>query len=1180
METLFNFISGLSHDSVSMALNGLWLGVVLTGLALLTWRFVKTANAATGYVVWWLVLAVVIVLPFLLGSPAADWLGPRTGQPAVTSPVATRMDLPGPEFGKHIVSPPVSREPAGLLAAPVTELPALTEAGDSARVEGPAILSLILRMLPISLFTIWVLISLLLLWRLALAHRRMTVIKRQSSPFDISRFSRLNNILSGRMARRPWRVRLSSQIEYPMAAGLGRPTVLIPRRLVNQLTGSELESVILHELAHIVRWDDWSKLGQKIIEALMFFNPAVFWIGRRLDLEREIACDDRVVEQLGKPGEYARCLTRLTQLTAMPVGASLIPGVLTSRKQIFKRFDRLLSRNRSCGTKFSRIRFIGAVAAIVLTLAVAVRVAPVIAVPVEAVTFNELSGTLQSVTENVLADMLHDEPAEFAVVEAAFVGDGDDNLPQDKNQGVERDDTFDLPISDSLYVQEPKEQAWTVLESEYLVAMNDLVDEDDDTADATDQADGRVIDWNDEIFDLRISGTIHGINGEDEGIDVWTDDRMELRAAMQGRVKFSSDGRTIRSIAKGGWLAVKEQHDDVWKELDVRPTNGPLLDYAYYVDGKPAEYDENARRWLADVLPEIVPEISTMGRREFLVPPGSAALVEPLAPLEPLEPPEPRLENKGLLSATFDLAKDVFNGFGKGLMISGDDDGEREIYWSDGRKKIRVQIDGDVVLTDDDRFIKSISPGGYFAISEKRGSKRHEFDAEPGPGGELRYSYTINGKEQDLDDDAREWLAGVLLKMSREAGIDAEGRARRIYGKDGVDGVLSEISQIKSDYVKRQYFEVLLDTDGLNDDEYSLILAQIGRELESDYEKAQLLVNMADRVSENKKLIRLYVGVVQTIESDYETRRVLSAMYMGEDADDDIVLTVLEIAATMDSDYERAELLIEMAPYCRGRGELQAAYVNAIIDLGSDYETRRVLSALSLGPDTEPEIILTVLQIAGRIDSDYEKAELLIDLAPYCRSDRALQAAYVNAIVDLESDYETRRVLSALSKDGDVDPDVLVSVLEIIDNIDSDYEKAELLVEIAQQNRAYNKARQAYLSETYPADENAYQRAHTAYLTAVTGIDSDYETKRVLTELISRGELDDKLVLDILSVIAHISSDYEKSELLKLLVKHCRGNEDLEDAFMEIVDAMDSDYESNELYRLMYRKARRSSNRY
>jgi beta-lactamase regulating signal transducer with metallopeptidase domain len=937
METWFNFISGLSSEGLSMAVNGLWLGVVLTGLSWLIWRLIKTSNAATGYVVWWSVLTVVIALPFLVGRPVTDWFESRVEQPiptisatglsAETLPVGARANLAGPELVANSVSSPAENMRSDAIATHVAEAASRTVTASVGSREENSVFSLLVKLLPISLFGIWLCVSLLFLLRLLSAHRRMVSIKRGSSPFDISGFARLDNIINRAAAIRSIRVNLSSEIDFPMAAGLGHPMVLIPRRLVNQLTSGELESVILHELAHILRWDDWTKLGQKIIEAFMFFNPAVFWIGRRLDLEREIACDDRVVEHLGRPDDYARCLTRLTQLTAMPVGASLISGVLTNRKQIFKRFDRLLNGRRNGSTRFSRKHFFGAFAGIVVALAIAVRVAPAIAVPVEAVTLDELYGTAQSVAENVWFDFLADEPQDNRVLandsDLAKLGAEPKIVDDGYPSAIEKN-----PVSEDYptgLVAGFIPEAEILLETPAVFAVaENPVDDTDDVADTEIRADERVIDWNDEIFDLPISGTIHGVGRWDEAFDVWYDEERELRAAVQGQLRFTVDGRDVKSISEGGWLAVKEQYGSVWRELDVKPDKDGKLLYAYYVDGTPREYDKKARQWFAGVLRDIFPEaLSSSGRMvsgifepaEPLEPTLLSELAQPAAPaepLEPLDPPKSRIENRSLLSKIFDWGKDPFDKLGKGTLISTDDDGAWvDICWSDGRDKMRIKMDGELELTDDDRDIKSISRGGYFAVWEKRGSKRRELVVEPERNGVLNYGYYVDGKNRDFDDDAREWLADALPRMCRVAGINAESRAWRIYQRDGVDGVLDEISRIESDFVKRKYFDTLLDSDELSDDEYSTMLGQIERELDSDYEKAQLLIDMADRVTQNKNLIRDYVNVVETIDSDHETRSVLAALSIEEHADDDIILAVLEIAARMDSDYEKAELLIE-----------------------------------------------------------------------------------------------------------------------------------------------------------------------------------------------------------------------------------------------------------------------------
>jgi len=77
----------------------------------------------------------------------------------------------------------------------------------------------------------------------------------------------------------------------PTAIGFFQPAVIVPAWTLRELSAEELHSVLLHELAHLRRWDDWTNLAQELVGALFFFHPAVWRIGSRLSLEREMACD-------------------------------------------------------------------------------------------------------------------------------------------------------------------------------------------------------------------------------------------------------------------------------------------------------------------------------------------------------------------------------------------------------------------------------------------------------------------------------------------------------------------------------------------------------------------------------------------------------------------------------------------------------------------------------------------------------------------------------------------------------------------------------------------------------------------------------------------------------------------------------------------------------------------------
>src|SRR5439155_16364025 len=90
--------------------------------------------------------------------------------------------------------------------------------------------------------------------------------------------------------------------------------VILPAKLLDAFQETELDHVLLHELAHIARRDDWTNPAARLASALFVFHPAALWVLRRIDREREISCDDWVVSMTGSARPYATSLTRLFEL--------------------------------------------------------------------------------------------------------------------------------------------------------------------------------------------------------------------------------------------------------------------------------------------------------------------------------------------------------------------------------------------------------------------------------------------------------------------------------------------------------------------------------------------------------------------------------------------------------------------------------------------------------------------------------------------------------------------------------------------------------------------------------------------------------------------------------------------------------------------------------------------------
>jgi beta-lactamase regulating signal transducer with metallopeptidase domain len=125
-----------------------------------------------------------------------------------------------------------------------------------------------------------------------------------------------------RMARLRTRLAISRKVHLwesaiahtPAVIGWIRPVVLLPASAISGLAPSQIEALLAHELAHIRRHDYLVNLLQTAIETLLFYHPAVWWVGRQMRTERENCCDDLAVAVCGDALVYARALTELEKI--------------------------------------------------------------------------------------------------------------------------------------------------------------------------------------------------------------------------------------------------------------------------------------------------------------------------------------------------------------------------------------------------------------------------------------------------------------------------------------------------------------------------------------------------------------------------------------------------------------------------------------------------------------------------------------------------------------------------------------------------------------------------------------------------------------------------------------------------------------------------------------------------
>ena len=374
---------------LSATANGVYQGVLVTILAALALRFFVRTNAATRHAVWFatlLFVAGLIPAHLFLSLRARPAIQPVAGDSGVASvlpdsppgesedkgPVAASdyADWHSEEFGVlNIDSVPFLASSAPRNELATTETASLGQIGSAKNKEW---LIPILTRLKQSAWNFesaislphWVCSCLILVWALFAGARagllagrihdlrRAKELAEAAGPRLQTMFSRLrDSLVSGRHVE----LRVSGVHRNAVVLGFAHPVVLLPADMDNDANDGEVEHVLRHELAHVERRDDWSNLTQQVFQAALFFHPAVWWISSRLSLEREIACDDHVIEASGRPRAYALTLAnfaaRINRTRHL-----LAPGVSNNNSHLQQRINMILNTKRDRSPRLARIR--------------------------------------------------------------------------------------------------------------------------------------------------------------------------------------------------------------------------------------------------------------------------------------------------------------------------------------------------------------------------------------------------------------------------------------------------------------------------------------------------------------------------------------------------------------------------------------------------------------------------------------------------------------------------------------------------------------------------------------------------------------------------------------------------------------------------------------------------------
>jgi HEAT repeat protein/beta-lactamase regulating signal transducer with metallopeptidase domain len=285
----------------------LWQGAALAILLGISLAVTRPTAARARYTLSLLTLGAMLVLPVATGLRLYD-----SARPEPAAPLASMLAQREPDTRSTVSDSPAP--PEITTGTPTIDQPVPQPAPVAMTARLAALRDLLNPALP-WLVALWVVGVVVLSVRLAhgwiMARRLRTDGARTTS-------ASLQQVLARLAARmrvtRPVQLLESLLVEVPAVIGWLRPVILVPASALTGLTPQQLEVLLAHELAHVRRYDYVVNVVQCVIETLLFYHPAVWWVSRRVRDEREHCCDDLVVQLCGDRHLYAAALVDMERL--------------------------------------------------------------------------------------------------------------------------------------------------------------------------------------------------------------------------------------------------------------------------------------------------------------------------------------------------------------------------------------------------------------------------------------------------------------------------------------------------------------------------------------------------------------------------------------------------------------------------------------------------------------------------------------------------------------------------------------------------------------------------------------------------------------------------------------------------------------------------------------------------
>jgi beta-lactamase regulating signal transducer with metallopeptidase domain len=696
----------------------------------------------------------------------------------------------------------------------------------------------------------------------------------------------------------PVRLLESTLVDVPTVIGWLKPVMLLPVSALAGLAPSQLEAIFAHELAHVRRHDYLVNLLQTVVETLLFYHPAVWWLSSRIRAERENCCDDLAVALCGDRVAYARALADLEELRG--TGGRLV--LAANGASLVQRIRRLLGAPTH--TENTPAWLAGGLALVLLS-----------GIALGAVGTETFRGA--AAVRAVPAPV---EPAPRVPAPLVPAGAGPsfarEAAVQSRAEVLAVTEAAPPPSRDDSPVVVPSGPA--AVKTEPVLAARGFAFAFTETAAVGPQPAVRN-------FPVVAAGSgappAVAEAHQSHRTFSWSNDGEKLDVKYDGEAEFTDDGTDVKRLSPDGSLRLKDGWMFPAHTVDFSVDKDGNIIRRYWAGMSERPFDPEGRQWLAQVLPRFIRQtgIGAPARvRRILAAKGPAGVLAEIALIDGGFAKK-IYYTELLKSATLDPA-----------MV-------RQVL-AQASREIASDFELASLLIDcaDKLMVDEPTRQAYF---EAAGTIDSDF--------EMHRVYSNVLKRGALTPPA----LAALLASSHKIDSDFEEAT-----------LLVDVAKLQSfDSTTRPAFFAALETVGSDFERHRVLTAVAARpdlspetaaaalmsaaSIQSDFEAASFLADLAARQRIEGPIRAPFFHALDSVDSSFERSRVLQAVASRPDASPDTVMAALHSAAGISGGFERSNVLLAIARTHTLEGQARDAYVDAAEKLG-EFEQGQVLAAL------------------------------------------------------------------------------------------------------------------------------------------------------------------------------------------------------------------------------------------